>query len=84
MKNRKQRVTPNGQTSSWNEVNTGVPSGSILRPLLLLIYIIDLPDTFSSAVKIFDDDTSPFSVVHDFHNSASDINRDLILRFNKI
>ena len=39
LKNRQQRVVLNGQFSSWTKVNPGIPHGSILGPLLLLIYI---------------------------------------------
>ena len=77
LKNRKQRVTLNGQTSFWTEVNAGVPQVSILGPLLFLIYINDLPDVLSSNAKRFADDTSLFSVVHDIHSSASGLNEDL-------
>ena len=79
LKNRKQRVTLNGQTSFWTEANTGVPQGSVLGPILLLIYINDLHDRLSSNVKRFAVDTSLFSVVHEIHNSASDLNKDLKL-----
>ena len=53
LKNRKQRVTLSGQTSFWTEVNAGVPQGSLLGPLLFLIYINDLPDGLSSNLKLF-------------------------------
>ena len=77
LKNTKQRVTHNGQSSSWTNVNAGVPQGSILGPLLFLIYINDLSDGLSSNAKLFADDTSLFSVVHDINTSAAELNSDL-------
>ena len=74
---RKQRVVLNGQHSSWADVKTGVPQGSILGPLLFLIYINDLPNGLNSNVKLFADDTSLFSVVHNITDSANLLNSDL-------
>ena len=54
-----------------------IPQGSVLRPLLFLIYINDLPDGINSLCKIFADDTSLFSKVSDRHKSASNLNDDL-------
>ena len=58
---RQQMVALNDQTSSWQNVYTGVPQGFVLGPLLFLIYINDLPDGLTSISKIFADDTSLFS-----------------------
>ena len=76
-KDRKQRVVLNGQNSSWANVEAGVPQGSILGPLLFLIYINDLLDNLSTNVKLFANDTSLFSVVHDITTSSCDLNYDL-------
>ena len=46
---RKQQVVLNRQHSSWENVNTGLPQGSILGPLLLLIYLNDLSNGVSSS-----------------------------------
>ena len=62
LRNRRQRVVLNGQTSSWADNTTGVPQGSILRPVLFLIYINDLANGLSSNANLFADNTSLFSV----------------------
>ena len=77
LKDRKQRVALNGQNSSWANIEAGVRQGSIVGPLLFLIYINDLPDNLSTNVKLFADDTSLFSVVHDSTTSSCDLNYDL-------
>ena len=76
---RYQRILLNGQTSSWELVKSGVPQGSILGPLLFLIYINDLPDNLKSNCKIFADDTSLFYKVFDKHVSHATLNKDLEL-----
>ena len=76
LSNRKQRVVPNGQNSSWTNDHAGVLQGSILGPLLFLIYINDLSDNLTNNAKRFADDTL-FSVVHDVNTSAKKLNNDL-------
>ena len=78
LRNRKQRVVLNGQSSSWADVTAVVPQGSILGPLLFLIYINDLADGLSSIAKLFADDTSVFFVVHNSNTPAKELNNDLV------
>ena len=70
LSNRYQRVVVNKQSSGWAAVNSGVLQGSILGPLLLLVYLNDLSTGLSSNPRLFADDTSLFSVVHARNTSA--------------
>ena len=73
---RKQRVVLNGQYSSWTSIEAGVPQGSILGPLLFLIYFNDLSDDLTANVNLFPDDTSLFSIVHYVNTSSTNLNND--------
>ena len=76
--NRHQRVLLNGQNSAWPPVLADVPQGSILGPLLFLIYINDLPNGLKANAELFADDTSVFAIVKDKQESAHILNNDLL------
>ena len=50
----------NGKESDWTRIKAGVPQGSVLGPLLFLVYINDLTDTISSDMRLFAKDSSLF------------------------
>ena len=63
---------------NWDVIESGVPQGSVLGPLLFLIYINDLENGIKSQVKHFADDTSLLSIVKDPNVKANELNRVLI------
>ncbi|XP_052269835.1 uncharacterized protein LOC127871151 [Dreissena polymorpha] len=54
--NRHQQVALDGTTSKSAPVTSGVPQGTVLGPLLFLVYIYDLPSRTSSSARLFEDD----------------------------
>jgi hypothetical protein len=78
LKSRQQRVGINGQFSNWGEIKAGVPQGSVLGPLLFLIFINDIVYIISKCkIRMFADDTCLFVEIDDPTEAASDLNHDL-------
>jgi hypothetical protein len=65
LQDREMRVVVNGQWSPWAPVTSGVPQGSVLGPLLFLIYVNDLPDWIRSEMRMFADDTKIWNKIAD-------------------
>ena len=57
LSNRKQRVSVNGALSDITDVTSGVPQGSVLGPILFLLYINDINENIKSSIRLFADDS---------------------------
>ena len=75
---RQQYVSVNGNTSDQLEISCGVPQGSVLGPLLFLIYINDLPNVSKFlSFFLFADDTNIYFKSHDLTRLQKIMNREL-------
>ena len=78
LKDRVQRVIINGQFSSWTEITAGVPQGSVLGPLLFLVFINDITTVVTNCnLRLFADDTCFFIEVDNRPQAAVLLNKDL-------
>jgi len=78
LSDRLQRVVVAGQSSSWGRIKSGVPQGSVLGPLLFLIYINDVTSVIKHCnIRLFADDTCLFIEVEDRNDACEKINEDL-------
>ena len=82
------RVSVQGEFSSFKDILSGIPQGSVLGPLLFILFINDLPDCLKSSVKIFADDLklianlSDKTVIDNDLKSLEDWERKWLLEFN--
>ena len=65
------RVVVNGRYSSWTQVTSGVPQGSVIGPLLFLIYVNDLPEWIQSEMRMFADDTKVWKKVTNLQDKTT-------------
>ena len=77
LNDRLQRVVLPGGSSAWTPIKVGVPQGSILGPLLFLLYINDNVEDINSSIRLFADDTSLYIIVDDAIQAAETLNLDL-------
>ena len=80
--NRAQRVNINSSLSAFKCINIGVPQGSILGPLLFIIYVNSMPDSVSCKCIMYADDTTllcsssdPVTLQQELDKNMSNINR---------
>jgi len=76
---RKQFVSLNGSNSQTKSLHAGVPQGSVLGPLLFLVYINDLPENIENTAYLFADDTSIFNTIKPYgaQSAVNSLNDDL-------
>ena len=67
----------NGTKSDWGSINAGVPQGSVLGPLLFLVYINDLTDHIFSEMRLFADDSSLFTRVQGIDQTHNKLVNDI-------
>ena len=78
LENRRPRLILLEAESGWNHIHAGVPQGSILGPLLFLLYINDIVNEIGSNIRLFADDTSLFIIVKNPNQAAEILNSDLL------
>lgn len=78
LSNRQQYVEYNGSTSNTSEIELGVPQGSVLGPLLFIIYMNDLPDNLLKAkCLLFADDTTIYDNNPNINNLYGSLTKEL-------
>ena len=77
LSHRRQRVVLDGVESNLANVLAGVPQGSILGPLLFLIYINDIVNNIRSSIPLFADDTTIYIIIDNPQTAAFILNTDL-------
>ena len=84
LSNRRQQVVLNGHKSCFIPVTSGVPQGSVLGPLLFIMFVNEIPSIVSSPALMFADDTKIFRVIRNGEDyTALQNDLDLLHRWSQ-
>ena len=72
----KQRIVIGGEHSTWTQISSGVPQGTVLGPLLFLTYINDLPNNIHSSIRLFADDCVLYREIKN-ESDSQELHKDL-------
>ena len=72
-----QRVVLRGTSLSWSPVLSGVPQGTILGPVLFILYVNNISSGILSTVKLYADDTKVYREISDIARDTSILQSDL-------
>ena len=75
--NHHQRVVVQGNHSSWTSVLSGVPQGTVLGPVLFIIYINDITRNLTSQCKLLADDMKVYKVLRNTNENMHALQQDL-------
>ena len=74
---RRQKVSVHGEQSNCCSVLSGIPKGSVLRPILFTMFISDVPGIMNNLTSLFADDTKLYATPTDDNNSPHSLQEDL-------
>ena len=78
LNNRHQQVRVDDHCSTWKRVKSGIPQGSVLGPILFVIFINDMPEVVESVCQLFADDAKIFDKVNlRIPNSGDTLQKDI-------
>ena len=73
---RKHRVSVEGELSNWVHSKSGIPQGSVLGPILFVIFINDMPHVITNCCKLFADDAKLYRTIRT-ENDISSLQKDI-------
>ena len=76
LKGREMRIVVKDEKSEWREIKSGVPQGSVLAPIMFLIYVNDMTEGVSSYISLFADDAKLIRKIRN-HKDCEELQNDI-------
>ena len=76
LKGREMRTVVKNEKSEWREVKSGVPQGSVLSPIMFLVYVNDMTERVNSYISLFSDDAKLLRKIRN-HKDCEELHNDI-------